>query len=177
MLFVYHVLESPHVSEFRSPRVPHPRDPTSPSPQVPKFHVSILLLVIAEHNPPPRTMGLPYILAHRDIRKTDTSGLYLIEQSHLHFKIKFYWPQIPLIRKENFTKHSFVARIKTTMTVLINVSYVLALQSTVEPRLSELFLWSQFGYDYLLVTIKSRSHILFKTTALKGAVKCMGFSL
>ena len=34
-------------------------------------------------------------------------------------------------------------------------------------RLSGLFLWSQFGYDYLLVTIKIRSHIFFKTTALK----------
>ena len=45
------------------------------------------------------------------------------------------------------------------------------------PRLSGLFLWSQFGYDYLLVTIKIPSHILFKTTALKGAVKCKGFLL
>ena len=44
-------------------------------------------------------------------------------------------------------------------------------------RLSGLFLWSQFGYEYLLVTIKIRSHILFKTTALKGAVKCKGFLL
>ena len=44
-------------------------------------------------------------------------------------------------------------------------------------RLSGLFIWSQFGYDYLLVTIKIRSHILFKTTALKGAVKCKGFLL
>ena len=43
--------------------------------------------------------------------------------------------------------------------------------------ISGLFLWSQFGYDYLLVTIKIRSHILFKTTALKGAVKCKGFFL
>ena len=42
-------------------------------------------------------------------------------------------------------------------------------------RLSGLFLWSQFGYDYLLVTIKIRSHTLFTTTALKGAVKCKGF--
>ena len=40
-----------------------------------------------------------------------------------------------------------------------------------------IFLWSQFGYDYLLVTIKIRSHVLFKTTALKGAVKCNGFLL
>ena len=39
------------------------------------------------------------------------------------------------------------------------------------------FLWSQVGYDYLLVTIKIRSHVLFKTTALKGAVKCKGFLL
>ena len=46
---------------------------------------------------------------------------------------------------------------------------------TVGPRLSGLFLWSQFGYDYVLVTIKIRSHILFKTTALKGAVKWKGF--
>jgi len=44
-------------------------------------------------------------------------------------------------------------------------------------RLSGLFLWSQFGYDYLLVTIKIPSHIRFKTTALKGAVKCKGFLL
>ena len=44
-------------------------------------------------------------------------------------------------------------------------------------RLSGLFVWSQFGYEYLLVTIKIRSHILFKTTALKGAVKCKGFLL
>ena len=29
-------------------------------------------------------------------------------------------------------------------------------------RLSGLFLWSQFGHDYLLVTIKIHSHILFK---------------
>ena len=42
-------------------------------------------------------------------------------------------------------------------------------------RLSGLFLASQFGHEYLLVTIKIRSHILFKTTALKGAVKCEGF--
>ena len=58
---------------------------------------------------------------------------------------------------------------------------------TVEPRLSGprpwishlsgLFLWSQFGYEYLLVTIKIRSRILSKTTAMKGAVKCEGFSL
>ena len=42
-------------------------------------------------------------------------------------------------------------------------------------RLSGLFLRSQFGHEYWLVTIKIRSHILFKTTALKGAVKCEGF--
>ena len=42
-------------------------------------------------------------------------------------------------------------------------------------RLSGLFLWSQFGDEYLLVTIKIRSYILFKTTALKGAVKCESF--
>ena len=47
------------------------------------------------------------------------------------------------------------------------------------PRLSGFldypdFFSSQFGYDHLLVTIKIRSHILFKTTALKGAVKCKG---
>ena len=37
--------------------------------------------------------------------------------------------------------------------------------------LSGLFLWSQFGHEYLLVMIKIRSQILFKTTALKSAVK------
>ena len=46
---------------------------------------------------------------------------------------------------------------------------------TVEPQLSGLFFWSQFGHEYLLVTIKIRNRILFKTTALKGAVKCEGF--
>ena len=39
-------------------------------------------------------------------------------------------------------------------------------------RLSGLFLWSQFGHEYLLVTTNIRNHILFKTTASKGAVKC-----
>ena len=48
---------------------------------------------------------------------------------------------------------------------------------TVEPRLSGLLLWSQFGPDYLLVKIKIRNRILFKTTALKSAVKCGGFLL
>ena len=43
------------------------------------------------------------------------------------------------------------------------------------PRLSGLFLWSQFGHEYLLVTIKIHSHILFKTTALKSAVKSKAF--
>ena len=42
-------------------------------------------------------------------------------------------------------------------------------------RLSGLFLASQFDHEYLLLTIKVRSHILFKTAALKGAVKCEGF--
>ena len=40
-----------------------------------------------------------------------------------------------------------------------------------------LFLWSQFGHEYLLVTIKIRSHILFKTAALKSVVKRKGFLL
>ena len=47
--------------------------------------------------------------------------------------------------------------------------------TTVEPRLSGLFVWSQFGHEYLLVTTKIRSYILFKTTALKGAVKYESF--
>ena len=42
-------------------------------------------------------------------------------------------------------------------------------------RLSGLFLWFQFGHEYLLITIKIRSHIIFKTIALKSAVKCLGF--
>ena len=45
------------------------------------------------------------------------------------------------------------------------------------PRLSGLFLWSQVGNEYLLVTIKIRSHVLFKTTVLKSAVKCEGLLL
>ena len=42
-------------------------------------------------------------------------------------------------------------------------------------RLSGVFLASQFGHEYLLVTIKIRSHVVFETTALKGAVKVEGF--
>ena len=46
---------------------------------------------------------------------------------------------------------------------------------TVEPRLSGLFLWPLFCYEYLLVMIKIRSHILFKTTVLKSEVKASLF--
>ena len=42
-------------------------------------------------------------------------------------------------------------------------------------RLSGLFLWSQFCHEYLLVMIKIRSHILFKTTTLKTEVKASLF--
>ena len=56
----------------------------------------------------------------------------------------------------------------------------IVLRSSVEPRLSGprlsgLFPLVQFGHEYLLVTIKIRSCILFKTTALKGAVKSESF--
>ena len=43
--------------------------------------------------------------------------------------------------------------------------------NTVEPRLSGLFLWSQFGHEYLLVMIKIHSRILFKTTALYACAR------
>ena len=43
--------------------------------------------------------------------------------------------------------------------------------NTVEPRLSGLFLWSQFGHEYLLVMIKIRSRIFFKTTALYACAR------
>ena len=43
--------------------------------------------------------------------------------------------------------------------------------TTVEPRLSELFLLSQFGHEYSLVTIKIRSHILlFCSQRVKAAL-------
>ena len=46
------------------------------------------------------------------------------------------------------------------------------------PRLSGFFDYPDFfGHEYLLVTIKIGSHVLFKTTALKSAVKCEGFLL
>ena len=62
------------------------------------------------------------------------------------------------------------------------------LEITVEPRLSGprlsgfldypyFFCGPQFGHEYLQVKIKIRSHTLFKTTALKDAVKCEGFLL
>ena len=48
--------------------------------------------------------------------------------------------------------------------------------NAVEPRLSGsrlsgLFLWSQFGHEYLLVMIKIRSRILFKTTELYACAR------
>ena len=64
-------------------------------------------------------------------------------------------------------KHLYALTITYSRTSIIRIS-----------RLSGLFPWSQFGHECLLVTIKKiRSHILFKTTALKGAVKCEGFLL
>ena len=71
-----------------------------------------------------------------------------------------------------------MAVLRNLFALLVSVDVVYSRTSIIRTsiirisRLSGLFLWSQFGYDYLLVTIKIRSHILFKTTALKGAVKC-----
>ena len=42
-------------------------------------------------------------------------------------------------------------------------------------RLSGLFLWFQFGQEYLLVMVEIRSHHLFKTTAFKSEVKASLF--
>ena len=75
------------------------------------------------------------------------------------------------------------------MTSVINIvlAYNVLKLITVEPRLSGPRLSVFLDYPdffsgpnlvmsiFLLVTIKIRSHILFKTTALKGAVKCEGF--
>ena len=63
----------------------------------------------------------------------------------------------------------FLVKLNYSRTSIIRTSIIRISQ------LSGLYLWSQFGYDYLLITIKIRSHIIFKTTALKGAVKCKGF--
>ena len=81
------------------------------------------------------------------------------------FDIKFLWG-------------IYICEVIYEMFHILNCGYTYA--NTVEPRLSGprlsgLFLWSQFGHEYLLVTIKIRSYILFKTTALKGAVKCESF--
>ena len=59
--------------------------------------------------------------------------------------------------------------------------YFIPIQSNLDyPDLSYLdfsIIWtfSQFGHKYLLVMIKIHGHILFKTTALKGAAKCERF--
>ena len=63
---------------------------------------------------------------------------------------------------ENHGSLAFIPAVQYSRTSIIRIS-----------RLSGLFLWSQFGHEYFLVKI--RSHVLFKTTALKGAVKCEGF--
>ena len=44
-------------------------------------------------------------------------------------------------------------------------------------RVSGLFLWSQFVHEYLLLVIKIRNHILFKTTALKCEGKASLFRI
>ena len=70
------------------------------------------------------------------------------------------------IENTSYFLHDKYSRTSIIRTSIIQIS-----------RLSGLFLWSQFGHEYLLVKIKIRSHILFKTTALKSAVKCEGFLL
>ena len=61
---------------------------------------------------------------------------------------------------------------------------LLQILNTVQPRLSNVLIIWTFSLVpiwawilILLVTIKIRSHILFKTTALKSPVKCKGFLL
>ena len=68
------------------------------------------------------------------------------------------------LRQQAGKQNEIASFVKYSRTSIIRIS-----------RLSGLFLWSQFGHEYLLVMIKIRSPILFKTTALKGAVKREGF--
>ena len=59
-----------------------------------------------------------------------------------------------------------------------SLALLLLLQFKLDYPISQLLgllLRSQFGREYLLVTIKIHSHIPFKTTALKIEVKCEGF--
>ena len=54
---------------------------------------------------------------------------------------------------------SYYSRTSIILTLIIRIS-----------QLSGLFHWPRFGHEYLLVTIKTHSRILFKTTALKSEV-------
>ena len=80
------------------------------------------------------------------------------------------WNHILLINTEKWLlpvlSQKLYSRTLIIQTSIIRISW-----------LSGLFLWSQFGYKYLLVTIKIPSYIPFKTTALKSAVKCKAILL
>ena len=71
--------------------------------------------------------------------------------------VGFFFVTNQVLRKLCFSTYSPTSIIRTS---IIRIS-----------RLSGLFLSSQFCNEYSLVMIKIRSHVLFKTTALKTAVK------
>ena len=85
----------------------------------------------------------------------------------IYFAVTFPF-SFPL-RQQAGKQNEIVSFVKYSRTSIIRTSIIRI------SRLSGFFLWSQFGHEYLLVMIKIRSPILFKTTALKGAVKREGF--
>ena len=68
--------------------------------------------------------------------------------------------KLPVENEKTFIQTSI------TRTLIIRISGV-----------SGLFLWSQFFHEYLLVMIKIRNHILFKTTAFKCEGKASLFRI
>ena len=70
------------------------------------------------------------------------------------------------MKKHSSRKRSMYSQTSIIRTLIIRIS-----------RVSGLFLWSQFVHEYLLVMIKIRNHILFKTTALKCEGKASLFRI
>ena len=70
------------------------------------------------------------------------------------------------MKKHSSRKRSMYSQTSIIRTLIIRIS-----------RVSGLFLWPQFVHEYLLVMIKIRNHILFKTTALKCEGKASLFRI
>ena len=102
-----------------------------------------------------------------------TNGVIFFQSMYLH-TVRFYTVKIlqclhrcrrwrKIVQSVDWVSHT-LRRYPITVRVFVFGRFFVSssLGSTVEPRLSELFLWFEFCHEYLLIMIKIRSHILFK---------------